>query len=93
MGVRANYLEENTQIPITDFNTYEMLQPGYTGGAVDVFKPTNPDNKKVNVYDVNSMYPHVMNKYEFPVGIPITLTSARWLPPKPRVPRTLFLWR
>jgi hypothetical protein len=61
---RSNYLDENTKIPITDLKTYEMLQPGYTGGAVDVFQPSNPDNKKVYVYDVNSMYPHVMNKYD-----------------------------
>lgn len=45
-----------------------MLREGYTGGAVDVFKPTT--DSKVFGYDINSMYPFVMSTKLFPVGIP-----------------------
>lgn len=41
----------------------------YTGGRVEIFKLRA--FKKTYCYDVNSLYPHVMVKYEMPVGKPI----------------------
>lgn len=37
------------------------------GGHVDMFKPFG---KKLFCYDINSLYPYVMWKYFYPVGIP-----------------------
>jgi len=36
---RSNFLDNTTQIPVTDLKTYDMLRPGYTGGSVDVYRP------------------------------------------------------
>lgn len=38
---------------------------GYTGGSVDVYKPSG---KNIYRYDVNSLYPFVMKEYPMPVG-------------------------
>jgi hypothetical protein len=46
---------------------YDFFQKGYTGGSVDVFKPYG---LKIFRYDVNSLYPYVMKKFEVPVGNP-----------------------
>ena len=54
-----------------------MLRPGYTGGSVDVYRPFNPQNKLVYGYDINSMYPAVMGKYDFPVGNPVYFEGDR----------------
>jgi hypothetical protein len=54
-----------------------MLRIGYTGGAVDVYKPTNPPDTKVYAYDINSMYPYVMSKYDYPVGTLIFFVGTR----------------
>jgi hypothetical protein len=54
-----------------------MLRIGYTGGAVDVYTPFNPPDTKVYVYDINSMYPYVMSKYDYPVGNPIFFVGSR----------------
>jgi hypothetical protein len=47
-----------------------FIKDSYTGGSVDVFKPTS-DNNKAYRYDVNSLYPYVMKSYPMPTGIPI----------------------
>jgi len=41
------------------------LRPAYFGGRTEVFKR---HGKNLNYYDVNSMYPHVMFKYDYPLG-------------------------
>jgi len=39
---RSNSLEDGkTNLAITDLRTYDLLRVGYTGGAVDVFRPTS----------------------------------------------------
>lgn len=38
---------------------------GYTGGAVDVYKPYG---ENIYRYDVNSLYPYVMREFPMPVG-------------------------
>lgn len=51
-----------------------MLRTGYTGGAVDVYKPRPPiingQRSKVYAYDINSLYPSVMLQNDMPVGKP-----------------------
>jgi len=44
---------------------YSQIKKGYTGGAVDVYKPYG---KEVYRYDVNSLYPYVMKEFAMPVG-------------------------
>lgn len=46
----------------------EFLRAGYCGGRTEVFKPLL--NTKANYYDINSMYPFVMEEHDFPVGKP-----------------------
>lgn len=47
---------------------FRKLKQSYTGGAVDMFIPTNDTNELVFVYDVNSLYPQVMANFPKPVG-------------------------
>ena len=54
---------------------YKFIKEGYTGGSVDVYKPTliNIDNnkkKKITRYDVNSLYPFAMKTYPMPCDFP-----------------------
>lgn len=39
---------------------------GYYGGRTEAFKRGIFDDRKINVYDVNSLYPYVMQKYRYP---------------------------
>lgn len=63
-------MPEDARISITSVELYQKLIPGYSGGAVDVYKPENPDGKLVHCYDVNSLYPAVMMLNDMPVGAP-----------------------
>ena len=42
-----------------------FIKKGYTGGAVDVYKPYG---KYVYRYDVNSLYPYIMTEFPMPVS-------------------------
>lgn len=64
-------MPEDARIHITDAELYQKLKPGYSGGAVDVYKPENPEGTKVYCYDVNSLYPAVMMLNDMPVGAPM----------------------
>lgn len=44
-----------------------IIRKGYLGGICEIYKPTSKN--KIYYYDVNSLYPHVMAKYEYPIGI------------------------
>lgn len=66
---RSKFLKLN-KIPLIHGEMFEFIKESYTGGSVDVYKPTS-DGKKVYRYDVNSLYPYVMKKYPMPTGIPI----------------------
>lgn len=76
---RASYLKHN--IPILVGDIYDFIRESYTGGSVDVFKPSSNihirtgtsdlvKRIKVYCYDVNSLYPFVMSKFSMPTGIP-----------------------
>jgi len=80
---RSSFLNE-AQIPLIHGEMYNYIKKSYTGGSVDVFKPTsitydkktlfssnNTSNKKTYRYDVNSLYPFAMKNYPMPSGSPI----------------------
>lgn len=71
-----NYLPNTFR---TELDGSEWLRPFYCGGRVEVFFKGTV--KKCYVYDVNSMYPGVMKKYKFPVGLPTYHTEnlEKWL--------------
>lgn len=52
-----------------DLETEAFLIASYCGGRTEVFKPFL--NHNGYHYDVNSLYPYVMDKYEFPIGKPL----------------------
>ena len=51
-------------------NIANEIRSGYTGGAVDMYIPKNPDGKLIYCYDVNSLYPYSMSEWKMPVGSP-----------------------
>lgn len=67
---RSNFMKDDFRIPLIDGSTYNDLKKAYTGGMVDVYKPTNDANTKVNSYDVNSLYPFSMKEFNIPIGTP-----------------------
>ena len=59
-------------------NIEKDIRSSYTGGAVDMYIPHNIFEAKDNIntdnlfyYDVNSLYPFVMNTMKMPIGKPI----------------------
>ena len=46
------------------------IKLSYTGGSTDMFIPQNKPNHPIYCYDVNSLYPSVMNNFPMPVGKP-----------------------
>lgn len=62
---RSKFLNVSN-IPIITKKIYEDIPVGYTGGAVDVYKPYGTG---VYHYDVNSLYPYAMLN-DMPVGTP-----------------------
>ena len=63
-----NVTKPKFDIPVINYNEYNFLRKGYSGGSVDVYKPY-ADNK-VFGYDVNSLYPFVMKHFPMPIGNP-----------------------
>jgi hypothetical protein len=49
---------------------FKDIKKSYTGGAVDLYLPTNNEFDLIYVYDYNSLYPFTMDNFEMPVGIP-----------------------
>lgn len=58
------FYRRNFQKKDYKFHTFEFLRAGYRGGRTEIFRIGQVEN--VRVYDVNSMYPYVMSKYEYP---------------------------
>jgi hypothetical protein len=63
---RSNYIRKNFNIPITSKKEYDRMCKSYRGGHVDVYIPYG---ENLYCYDINSLYPYVMHKYEYPVGV------------------------
>ena len=63
----SHYIIENT-IPMIYGEDYRKLKISYTGGATDMYIPTNNDGELIYGYDVNSLYPYVMANFPMPVG-------------------------
>ena len=77
---RTHYNKEE-KMHMLSGQVYNDIKKSYTGGAVDMYIPKNPNGKKLYAYDVNSLYPYVMNNCKLPIGSPtyfegdITLTD------------------
>jgi hypothetical protein len=67
---RTHFLRKD-ELPQLSGQIDKDIRQGYTGGAVDVYVPQNKKDTKIWVYDVNSLYPYVMNEFDMPVGKPI----------------------
>lgn len=52
-----------------------FIRQGYYGGRTEVFRPFLENGFH---YDVNSLYPAVMEMYEFPIGFPEVHNSDLW---------------
>nr|YP_009649293.1 DNA polymerase family B [Rhizopogon salebrosus]QDA23208.1 DNA polymerase family B [Rhizopogon salebrosus] len=61
---RAHYLNEYP-IPLISGQIFNDISKSFTGGSTDMFKPFG---KNLFSYDVNSLYPYVMNNFDMPVG-------------------------
>jgi hypothetical protein len=56
----------------------EFIRPAYQGGRVEIFKPVHYNSKQtISCYDVNSLYPHVMRHYEYPLSFRCETTTYR----------------
>ena len=67
---RTHFLRKD-EIPQLSGHIDRDIRQGYTGGSVDVYIPQNKEGTKIWVYDVNSLYPYVMDQFDMPVGKPI----------------------
>lgn len=68
---RKEYLNEDMKLSMISGQVYKDIKQSYTGGATDMFIPTNSSNELVYAYDVNSLYPYVMANCKLPSGKPI----------------------
>jgi hypothetical protein len=75
---KSQFMEKNSIYQILGKVEHDIRQ-AYTGGAVDVYIPHNGVNKsfysrnkeQLFLYDVNALYPTIMNMLDMPVGKPI----------------------
>jgi hypothetical protein len=66
---RTHFLRKD-EIPQLTGQIAKDIRLSYTGGAVDMYIPENPDGVKIYAYDVNSLYPFTMNELDLPIGKP-----------------------
>ena len=82
-------------IPIILGDMFNFIKESYTGGSVDVYKPTI--NFKENIiskvfrYDVNSLYPFAMKHFLMPVGKPANFSEGGWYVYKIKKNHSVFL--
>jgi len=62
---QCHYLKD-LKVPIISGPMYKDIKLSYTGGHTDLYKP---QGKNIYLYDVNSLYPHVMTEFDMPIGI------------------------
>ena len=67
---RSKFMKEEN-VPQLSCKIARNIRSGYTGGAVDMYIPYNKEKTLIYVYDVNSLYPSVMEKQDIPVGKPL----------------------
>jgi hypothetical protein len=67
---RTHFLGKD-EIPQLSGQIAKDIRQGYTGGAVDMYIPENMNSSKIYCYDVNSLYPYVMDQFDMPVGKPL----------------------
>jgi hypothetical protein len=65
---RSNFMDKDTIINITNTKLHFTLKEAYYGGICDIYKP---EGKNIHSYDVNSLYPDSMCKFDMPIGKPI----------------------
>jgi len=65
---RVKFLKKGFEIPILSGKLFDFIAKSYTGGNVDVYKPSG---KNLFHYDVNSLYPSNMYLNFMPVAEPI----------------------
>jgi len=65
---RTHFLEKDC-IQMIYGKDHDIIRTGYTGGATDMYIPSNNIGEKVYAYDVNSLYPFVMKNNPMPTGI------------------------
>lgn len=63
---RCKFLNKS-KLPIISGQMFSDIHKAYTGGNVDVYKPSG---NNLYYYDVNSLYPYVMKSKHVPVGSP-----------------------
>lgn len=61
-------------IPLSSLSFYNHIKEGYTGGAVDCYRPRIENGF---YYDVNSLYPTVMRNNPYPVGRGVYFKGTR----------------
>lgn len=67
---RTHFLRKET-IPQLSGQIARDIRQGYTGGAVDMYIPENPEGTEIYAYDVNSLYPFTMDEFYMPTGKPV----------------------
>ena len=67
MGIWLCHYLQDSKVPILIGSMFDNIKTSYTGGHTDVYKPKC---NNVFAYDVNSLYPHVMEKFDMPIGQP-----------------------
>lgn len=65
---RQYYDPKSWPICIPNGNEDKFIRRGYYGGHADAYKPKG---ENLYYYDVNSLYPFIMKKYDMPGGIPV----------------------
>ena len=65
---RQYYDPKSWPICIPNGNEDTFIRRGYYGGHADAYKPYG---ENLYYYDVNSLYPFIMKKYDMPGGIPV----------------------
>jgi len=71
IGIYRSAFMENNLIPQLSGQIAKDIRQGYTGGAVDMYIPENPEGTKIHAYDVNSLYPFTMDEFDMPTGKPV----------------------
>lgn len=68
------FKDAESLIPAYRFKDDTKIRESFTGGTVDLIKPTNLDliikntKEKLWLYDFNSLFPSVLCNFEYPCG-------------------------